>query len=371
MLFHSSIRKELGRSFWASWVVLFTIAMTVRLVRTLHDANVGRVDPQAITVAMGYAALGQMPAIITIALFIATVSVLSRMYRDSEMDIWLGSGQGLARLVTPLYQFAVPLLLAIAALQWWVWPWTNQQIQDLRQRYEQRADIDRVTPGQFQESGDGKKVFFVDKNVEASGVARSLFYLDRSSGSDVVITSRSSKSNKSEGNDSEQASVTLIDGERVQRLPEGEGFRVIQFGELTIAMDNPSAQLQGAGARAMPTLELIQSNAAWAKGELAWRAGMVLLAANLVMIALAIAQVNPRLGSGASIATAALTAIVYFNLTTVSQSWVSSGKVSLLGATLGLHGGILLLSALWLAKRHHQWHWRHLVSASASARSAA
>ena len=368
MLFHSSIRKELGRSFWTSWVVLFTIAMTVRLVRTLHDANVGRVDPQGITVAMGYAALGQMPAIITIALFIATVSVLSRMYRDSEMDIWLGSGQGLARLVTPLYQFAIPLLIGIAALQWWVWPWTNQQIDSLRQQYEQRADIDRVTPGQFQESGDGKKVFFVDKNIDADGAARSLFYLDRSTGNDVVITSRSSQSASAGGTGG--TAVTLLDGERVQRLPDQAGFRVVQFGELTISMNNQAAQLQGAGARSSPTMVLIQSDALWAKGELAWRGGMVLLAANLVLIGLAIAQVNPRMGSGASIALAALTAIVYFNLTTVSQSWVSTGRLSLWGAIFGLHGGVFLLSALWLVKRHVQWHWRYLVTPASSTRRA-
>lgn len=367
MLFHSSIRKELARSFWASWVVLFTIAMTVRLVRTLHDANVGRVDPQAITVAMGYSALGQMPAIITIALFIATVSVLSRMYRDSEMDIWFSSGQGLARLVKPLYQFALPLVVAVAAMQWWVWPWTNQQVQDLRQRYEQRADIDRVTPGQFQESGNGKKVFFVEKSTDANSVARSLFYLDQSTGTDVIITSRSSMNSPSGG----KGAVKLIDGERVQQLPEGDGFRVVQFEALTIAMEQASAQLQAAGVRSTPTLELIRNKSLWAQGELAWRAGMVLLAANLVLLGLTIAQVNPRMGSGASIAMAALTAIVYFNLTTVSQSWVSSGRIGLWGALVGLHGGICLLSAIWLTKRHYQWSWRHLWPAAPTSGQAA
>jgi hypothetical protein len=39
MLFDSSIRKELGRSFGATLVVLVTMVMTVLLIRTLGQAT--------------------------------------------------------------------------------------------------------------------------------------------------------------------------------------------------------------------------------------------------------------------------------------------------------------------------------------------
>lgn len=35
----------------------------------------------------------------------------------------------------------------------------------LRDRYEQRETLDRITPGQFQESADGSRVFFIDKDA--------------------------------------------------------------------------------------------------------------------------------------------------------------------------------------------------------------
>ncbi len=331
--------------------------MTVRLVRTLHDANVGRVDPQGIAEVMGYLALGQMPSIIGISLFIATVSVLSRMYRDSEMDVWHSSGTGLGRFVTPLYQFALPLLIAVAALQWWVWPWTNGQIQELRQRFEQRADIERVTPGEFQESAKGDRVFFVEKNASNETVANSLFLLDQSSGAQVVITARSSATNHEGGG----TVLNLVDGERVQHLPDEQGLRVIQFATLSTELISEAGSRRGASATAMSTSELMSTPRAWAKGELAWRAGVVLLSANLVLLGLAIARVNPRMGGGGSIAMASLIAIIYFNFTTLSQSWVASGRVGLGAALLGLHGGIFVLTVLWLMQRHHQWGWRVLL----------
>ncbi|MBU3646917.1 MAG: LPS export ABC transporter permease LptF, partial [Limnohabitans sp.] len=54
MLFHSSIRKELARSFGATLIVLVTIVMTMMLIRTLGQASSGSVNPTEISLVMGY-----------------------------------------------------------------------------------------------------------------------------------------------------------------------------------------------------------------------------------------------------------------------------------------------------------------------------
>lgn len=46
MLFDSSIRKELARSFGATLVVLVTVVMTMMLIRTLGQASRGSVNPR-------------------------------------------------------------------------------------------------------------------------------------------------------------------------------------------------------------------------------------------------------------------------------------------------------------------------------------
>ncbi len=113
MLFHSSIRKDLARSFWTSWVVLFTIVMTLMLIRTLGLASEGELDPESLTLALAYSALGRMPLILSVALFIAVVSTMSRMYRDSEMVIWFNSGAGIFQFIAPAFRFAWPILIAM------------------------------------------------------------------------------------------------------------------------------------------------------------------------------------------------------------------------------------------------------------------
>lgn len=106
MLFDSSIRKELGRSFGATLVVLITVVMTMMLIRTLGQATKGTVSPSDVMLVMGFTVLGQMSTILTLSLFVAVVGTLSRMYRDSEMAIWFASGQGLASHLRPILRFA-------------------------------------------------------------------------------------------------------------------------------------------------------------------------------------------------------------------------------------------------------------------------
>jgi lipopolysaccharide export system permease protein len=135
VLFQSTLRKELARSFGATLVVLLTIVMTMMLIRVLAQTTRGAINPSEVMIVMGYTVLGQLATILALSLFISIVSTISRMYRDSEMVIWFSSGIGLAGFARPLARFAWPVLLVIAALALVVYPWTNQQTQDMKERY--------------------------------------------------------------------------------------------------------------------------------------------------------------------------------------------------------------------------------------------
>src|SRR3954469_9979283 len=191
MLFHSTIRKELARSFGASLVVLVTIVMTMTLIRTLSLASRGSVNPEEILMVMGYTVLGYLPTILTLSLFIAIVGTLSRMYRDSETVIWFGAGRGLSAFLPPLFRFAWPILLVVAALALVVWPWANEQTQEMKERYGKRGDLERVAPGQFQESASGKRVFFLDKDTPDNKSGKNIFIATDDRGKETVTSARS------------------------------------------------------------------------------------------------------------------------------------------------------------------------------------
>jgi len=359
MLFHSSIRKELARTFGATLVVLVTIVMSMVLIRTLGQATKGSVSPQDVMLVMGYTVLGYMPTILTLSLFIAIVGSLSRMYRDSEMVIWFASGRGLAGFLGPLLRFAWPVLAVIAAFALLVWPWTNQQTQELRDRYERRSDLDRVAPGQFQESASGNRVFFIDKDLATGGNSRNVFISTTERGKETITSAQSGRI-QIEGRD---RFLMLSNGQRMEVTVGQPGIKLSEFAEYSTRVGTTSGGTPDElPVRAKSTRQLTQDPTRVHLGELAWRIGLALAGLNFVVIALVLSSVNPRAGRTGGLIFALFTFVVYYNLINLGQNWIGNGRASFAGFILALHGGALLLGLAWLAKRHQQWSLRSLLS---------
>ncbi|QDL54375.1 LPS export ABC transporter permease LptF [Rhodoferax aquaticus] len=352
MLFHSSIRKELARSFGATLVVLVTVVMTMTLIRTLGEASRGTFDPADVLIIMGYTVLSDMPTILSMSLFIAVLSVLTRMFRDSEMVIWFGSGQGLASLLVPLYRFAWPILVVIMALAFFILPWAFGRIEDFRDKYEKRGDIARIEPGKFQESANGDRVFFIEKDSVAQQVGHNVFIATNEQGKETITSAQRGKI-EVVGDDKY---LVLENGQRLEKNFAKRDMAVSTF-ETYGARVGPSDQSQRTNepSASLSTLRLLQMPTPRYLGELAWRAGLTLAAFNFIVIGLATAGVNPRVGRTGNLGVAFLTFIVYFNLLILGKNWVETSQVSIGVLLLTLHGGTLLVAVLWLSKRHNNW----------------
>ena len=355
MLFHSSLRKELARSFGASLVVLVTIVMTMSLIRTLSQASRGAVNPQEVLMVMGYSVLGYLPPILTLCLFIAIVGTLSRMYKDSEMVIWFAAGRGLSAFLNPLFRFAWPVLAVIALLALVVWPWANQQTQDMKDRYGKRGDLERVAPGQFQESASGNRVFFLDKDTPDNKSGKNIFISSSDRGKETVTSARSGRI-VARGDDQ---FLQLNNGQRLEKSLTTPGLKISEFEEYANRIGGGELGPQDkTPAKALSTWALITEPTAPNRGELAWRLGLALAALNFVVMAVAVSSVNPRAGRSGNLVFALFAFVVYYNLLNLGQNWISGGRASLLGFMVSLHGGALLAALLWLAKQHNSWSLR-------------
>lgn len=358
MLFHSSLRKDLARNFGATLVILVTIVMTIILIRTLGQASRGSVNPSEVMLVMGLTVLGQMTTIITLSLFISCVATLSRMYGESEMVIWFSSGQGLGQFIKPLFRFAWPILLVIALLALFVWPWSHQQIQDLRQRFEKRNDVERIAPGQFQESAGGNRVFFIDKDSPGERSGNNVFVSSRDGELESVTTASRGR-------------VEFVGTDRFLFLENGQQWltnsvtgetRLTQFDQYQLLIDaNFAPTSANRNSRQTHTWQLVEQPTAANQAELAWRIGLLFTAINMVLLALALSAVNPRVGRSYHLGLALFVFVAYYNLLTVGQDWISSGRVGALPYMLGLHGGVMTLALAWLGLRHINWSWRHLI----------
>ncbi|MCG3189510.1 MAG: Lipopolysaccharide export system permease protein LptF [Burkholderiaceae bacterium] len=358
MLFDSTLRKELARGFGATLVVILTIVITMMLIRVLGQAANGAVAPADVVLLMGYSALSHLPTILALSLFIAIVVTLGRMYRDSEMAIWFSSGVALTRFVAPVLRVSWPVLLVVAILVLLVWPWGNRSTAELRERYEQRSDLSRVTPGVFQTSRDGRRVFFVDKRSDESMNARGVFVLDNGQQEESLTSARS-------------AHLETIGSDRFLVLDSGQrNLSDNQNGERALAsfaryqLLVGEQQVQSASTRSpktTPTAQLVSNPTPRNQGELVWRLGLLFGATNLVLLGIGLAAINPRRATNWNLLFALLGFVVYYNLINLSQAWVSGGRLDLGPAMALVHGGALALALalLWWRDQGTVWHlWR-------------
>jgi lipopolysaccharide export system permease protein len=346
MLFDSTLRRELARNFGGTLVVILTIVLTIMFIRNLGQAALGRIAPQDIVLLLAYIGLGHLSTLLALSLFIAVVATLSRMYRGSEMTIWFASGVPLRRFVRPVLRTSWPVLLVIALLSLFVWPWQNERSALLKDQFERRSDLSRIAPGQFQSSADGQRTFFFEGGASEPSSGRNVLIVT-SHGDVESVTSARSGAILNEG---ESRVLTLNKGQRNEQNAVNGDKSVARFE--TYSVQAGERALEGAGAslpRALPTATLLRDPTPLNRAELVWRVGLILAAANMLLLGIGIAASNPRHASNWNLLFALLAFFAYYNLINLSQAWVGSGRISV-GVALGVgHGGVLVLSLalLW------------------------
>jgi lipopolysaccharide export system permease protein len=304
---------------------------------------------------LGYTVLGRMPTLLTLALFVSIVSTLSRMYRDSEMTVWLVSGRSYQHLLSPILRFTWPIVIVIGTLQMLAWPWANQQIGLFKERFERRSDLDRVTPGQFQESSDGRRVFFIEKDAQA-GTGRNVFVYNQAEDGSESITS--ARTGRLEWNNERQF-LLLSQGQRLNIGADGKSLTLSEFQTYGIEVNQSSSSfIGGLPPYSRSTMSLLVEPSPSALAELGWRLGLILTALNLSLLAVAITHNNPRAAKGGQLMTALLAFAVYYNMVNVTKSWVASERVDVWTGMAVLHLPVLALAIglLWMRQENLSWH---------------
>ncbi|RQO55332.1 LPS export ABC transporter permease LptF [Paucibacter sp. KBW04] len=347
MLFDSTVRRELARSFGVTLVVILTIVLTIMLIQTLGRAAGGNVAPQDVMLLMGYASLSHLPTMLSLSMFIAVVATLGRMYRESEMTIWFASGIGLTRFVKPVLRVASPVLALVIVLNLLLWPWGNQNSEQLLERYQKRSDLSRVAPGQFQTSRDGSSVFFIDRDSEDGRTGRNVFILTQKDEREAVTTSAKGQI-VLEGDD---RFLLLDHGQRNESNAKTQEKTLARFEEYKVLADSQAMRAADKlPPKATSTLDLLRKPNPANNAELTWRFGMILSCFNMVLMGIGLSATNPRRANNWNLMFALLCAVVYFNLTNLSQAWVASSRMSMPAAMLSVHGGVFLLAIglMWL-----------------------
>ncbi|MEN9912473.1 MAG: export transporter permease LptF, partial [Pseudomonadota bacterium] len=382
----------------AVYAGLVLITLTFTLIKLLTQAGDDKIDPQSVSVLLGFAIINFQALMLSLSIFMGTLLVYSRMWRDSEMVVWQSSGLSLYQFIAPTIEFSLPVALLAALFGLLIAPWANQQAYQYRDNFVQRQDISRIAAQQFKESSDGSRVFYVGTSDERSRTVNNVFILEKK----LIHSTPSSSKTVPDLFPLEPISGAFIaenivaaaqgrvytskEGEQYLELNQGRRYQLpsashtgaaisaetanfMQFDQYRTLLATPSSHSKTlvlpAKQRSSSSL-LIELNAI-AQAELTWRISGALMCIILAMLAVPLSYFNPRSGKSTPLVMAVLIFIVYVNAINLAEDYLQLGKITMFTAIVIPHGLILLLSWGLLLLRNQSLRpfvgqWRKWVS---------
>ncbi len=357
MIFQRAIRRELLNTVGAVFTTLFSIVITVMLIRILGDAAAGKVASGDVVALLGFSALVYLPVILSMTSFIAVLLVVARSYQDSEMVVWFASGLSLMRWIRPVLQIGLPLVILTALLSLWLTPWASRLSSEYKERFRNREDISRISPGKFQESAGGDRIFFVEGLSSDTTKVQNVFVSQRQGNQQSVVVAQEGAVTLDQRGDK---LLELDRGRRYDGEPGGADFRTMDFQRYVVVVSRNEKELtDNKSARVLPTLQLVREPTPVNKGELLWRISVPLMCLMQMLLAIPLGFVNPRRGRTLNLMIALVLAVSYSNAVGIMQAVVAQGKLGFMVGWWPLHAAALCAIALlfvWRNNTNSPWH---------------
>lgn len=350
-MFRTAFLQELRATASIAFTVLLTILLTTTLIRMLGRAAEGRADGDLVLVLMLMATLSSLGLLLSLTVFLSILIVMARMWRDHEIVVWMNSGVGLFDFFRPIFIFSMPFVLLVGLFSFILTPWALQQSEALTQSFDTREESKRLAAGQFRESADGWRVFFIENTKQDSGDLGLVFSVLRNpNGAESVLIARSGRFLIDE--QSTQPWISLEDGNRVEISGEGLPVPILSLmafeSQRFIVDAAPKTSQISLSLNATPTSALLSADTSHARGELAARIGAPLLCLLFSFLAVPLSFTNPRAGASFHLLLAFLLVMTANNLLAIVQSSISQNRLSFELGWWPLHLCLFLILALMI-----------------------
>jgi lipopolysaccharide export system permease protein len=408
------LARELLISFVAATAILLLVSVGGTVADLLGKIARGRIPAELLFSLIGLRTIDAMTVLAPLAVFIGVQLAYGRLYRESEMAVFQASGLAVTGLLRPLMLFAIPLMIVIATISFWLAPAAVRKSQSLLLEANRSLIIAGLEPGRFVElpNNDGvmyvesmnedgtrfKKMFVASERTEApaspldavgggtkdatkksdptkSDDAKAIAAKD----SNAAAASDKAAARKKSAADANAAGATthinvitaadgelyhdvngaerylgLNDGFRVEGVLGEDNYRLLRYARNDIKLTDPDQDTSADSAkRAAPTSVLWRSIDPVQRAEIHWRLAAPLSVIILVLLALPLSKSSPRQPRYAGLLIAFLAWAVYYNLMTIGRSLLSQGKFSFVIGFWWVHIPVLAVALflLWRSQK--------------------
>ncbi len=342
--------QDLLKTLLSVLTVIVVIIVSRKFIRILDEAIAGQVSNETLLSILGLKTISATVEFLPVALFMAVLMVMGRMYRDQEMSAVASAGGGAGTLYRAVFLLVAPLSVLALGLSLYVSPWVEAKVDQIMKQGEESADLRGIAAGKFSEYSQGDLVFYVEK-ISNDKKMHNVFVQNRQNGNmDIINADAARIEDLADGR-----YIIFENGEQVRGQPGTLNYVIEQFVEYAVRLETKESVVS-INRQALGVDLLWGSQVKAYIAELQRRFSIPLGALLLSFIAVPLAQISPRGGVYGNMLVGFLIYFSYGNLVRVSQSWVMTGTIPAWLGGLSVNVLLLLIGSFLLA-RLYGWQW--------------
>lgn len=317
--------KETLKSQLAILFILLLIFFCQKLVRILGAAVDGEIPTNLVLTLLGLGVPEMAQLILPLSLFLAILMTLGRLYTESEITVMHACGLGKSVLVKAAMLLMLFTALLAAVNVGWLGPWSSRYQSEVTQNAKANPGAAALAAGQFQQSGDGQSVLFIE-NVKGNNFGKVFLAQLRPNGNarpSVVVADQGHMNQRADGSQV----VTLDHGTRFEGTALLRDFRITDFENYQAIIGHQTVTLDPNDAEQMSLLALWRSDKTEFRSELHWRLTLVFSVLVMALMVVPLSVVNPRQGRVLSMLPAMLLYLVFFLLQSSLRSSGNKGRL--------------------------------------------
>jgi lipopolysaccharide export system permease protein len=317
--------SEVCRPLLAMVGILTFIFASYSSERYLAEAANGTLALSVVLDIVYYKVLIALEVLVPVALYVAVVLSLGRLYHDTEMSAIAASGVSPLLLYKVVLLIALPVAVAVACLSLYGRPWAYDSAYRLEQQSRTDLDVNHLQAERFNVNEDNGRMILAKQIDPGSGALNDVLIYDTSAERTHLF--RAHRALITDPNP-EDPILSLEEGTAYSLERQGSRDQTMSFKEMTLHLA-PLAQTAAYRRKAAPSHVLAASPALSDQAELQWRQSRGISALLLALLAIPLSYTAPRKGRFArALPVTAVFALVFY-ASDICKSMVSNGSLPL------------------------------------------
>ena len=325
MLLNRYLIREILVNLISVMFVLSVIFFSYSLTRLMTDAASGLYKMSEVLILNWFKLLISVEVLLPLALYFSIIFAMARLANSNELTILKSVGLSDLKLKKIVLVFGVFVSVVVGALSIYARPWAYQHIYAMKEHAQSSSEVERIKARQFYSLNDGKRVVYIEKIAGPKNRLSDIFIRTKD-GEDIQIITAPT------------GSIELLTTENIHTLTLNQANifkQSYESSDLIGKFQTLILQLQASSeidveykAKAASTSTLVDEDSLYDKAELQWRLSTPISTIVLVLIALMLVDYRPRTSRFSKLPLAIASYAIYYNIMTVSKTWVEQGVLS-------------------------------------------